>query len=198
MTNQALAGRPPPHDLYAFDLSKRSLEQVALSFARWKAQRMRSEASPARADPLPSPKSKYQVESTGEATPGRLRRLPGAHWPSGRVCSNTACHSPICWRPAASRPFSAPPGLLSPRCERRNGLLHRGVGSGGCRSWPAPPWSARWQAAHCWSLLAEATRLNRRRRLRMLDLGRFWGRSLRRRQASPPLNGSCSPRSTGR
>ena len=56
MTNQAVPGRPPGHDLSAFDLSRRSPEQVAQSFVRWKAQRKRQEAGPARAEPLPSPK----------------------------------------------------------------------------------------------------------------------------------------------
>jgi hypothetical protein len=67
VTNQALPGRPPAHDLSAFDLSKRSPEQVARSFARWKAQRKRqAEAGPARAEPLPSP----QAAGTGDAAPG--------------------------------------------------------------------------------------------------------------------------------
>lgn len=73
MTNQALPGRPPAHDLSAFDLSKRSPEQIALSFARWKAQRKRqAEAGPARADPLPSPKP--MVAGTGDAAPGETKR----------------------------------------------------------------------------------------------------------------------------
>lgn len=44
MTDRAEPGRPPAHDLSAFDLSKRSPEQVAQSFARWKAQRKRPPA----------------------------------------------------------------------------------------------------------------------------------------------------------
>jgi hypothetical protein len=67
VTNQALPGRPPAHDLSTFDLSKRSPEQVARSFARWKAQRKRqAEAGSARAEPLPSP----QPAGTGDAAPG--------------------------------------------------------------------------------------------------------------------------------
>ena len=69
MTNQAQPGRPPAHDLSAFDLSKRSPEQVARSFAHWKAQRKRqAEAGPARADPLPGPQP--AVAETGHAAPG--------------------------------------------------------------------------------------------------------------------------------
>jgi hypothetical protein len=73
VTNQALPGRPPAHDLSAFDLSKRSPAQVAQSFARWKSQRKRqAEAGPARADPLPSPKP--AVAETGEAAPVETKR----------------------------------------------------------------------------------------------------------------------------
>ena len=72
MTNQALPGRPPAHDLSAFDLSKRSPEQVARSFVHWKAQRKRQpEAGPARADPLPSPQPEpapAETASGGDAS----------------------------------------------------------------------------------------------------------------------------------
>ena len=52
MTDQAEPGRPPAHDLSAFDLTKRSPEQLAQSFARWKAQRKRPpEAEATRASP---------------------------------------------------------------------------------------------------------------------------------------------------
>jgi hypothetical protein len=71
VTSQAVPGRPPAHDLSAFDLSRRSPEQVARSFARWKAQRKRqAEAGPARADPLPSP----QPAGSGDAAPGETKR----------------------------------------------------------------------------------------------------------------------------
>jgi hypothetical protein len=52
VTDQAEPGRPPAHDLSAFDLTKRSPEQLAQSFARWKAQRKRPpEAEATRASP---------------------------------------------------------------------------------------------------------------------------------------------------
>ena len=73
VTNQALPGRPPAHDLSAFDLSKRSPEQVALSFARWKAQRKRqAEAGTARADSVANLKPEPEVakKPTGDAAPG--------------------------------------------------------------------------------------------------------------------------------
>lgn len=72
MTDQALPGRPPAHDLSAFDLSKRSPEQVAQSFAYWKAQRKRQAEAGPRADPLPSPKA--AVAETSDAAPRETRR----------------------------------------------------------------------------------------------------------------------------
>jgi hypothetical protein len=73
VTNQALPGRPPAHDLSAFDLSKRSPEQVARSFARWKAQRKRqAEAGSARAEPRPNPQP--AVAETGDAAPEGTKR----------------------------------------------------------------------------------------------------------------------------
>jgi hypothetical protein len=67
VTNQALPGRQPAHDLSAFDLSKRSPEQVARSFARWKAQRkQQAEAGSTRTDRVPSP----QPARAGDAVPG--------------------------------------------------------------------------------------------------------------------------------
>lgn len=83
MTNQALPGRLPPHDLSAFDLSKRSPDQVAQSFARWKAQRKRqAEARPAHADPLSA--SKPAVASGGDAVAEETRRPSAEHAPSPR------------------------------------------------------------------------------------------------------------------
>lgn len=69
MTNQAQPGRPPVHDLAAFDLSKRSPEQIALSFARWKAQRKRQADAP-RADPRQSP----EPAGSGDAAPAEIKR----------------------------------------------------------------------------------------------------------------------------
>jgi hypothetical protein len=46
VTDQAEPGRPPAHDLAAFDVSKRTPEQIALSFARWKEQRKRPQQGP--------------------------------------------------------------------------------------------------------------------------------------------------------
>lgn len=66
MTNQAEPGRPPAHDLSAFDLTKRSPEQLAQSFARWKAQRKRppeAEATPAD-PPIPAQPSQAIGEDT--------------------------------------------------------------------------------------------------------------------------------------
>jgi hypothetical protein len=64
VTDQAEPGRQPAHDLAAFDVSKRSPEQIAEAFARWKEQRKRPRqgAEPARASRLPLPRPVSAVE----------------------------------------------------------------------------------------------------------------------------------------
>jgi hypothetical protein len=63
VTDQAEPGRPPAHDLAAFDLSKRSPEQLAQSFARWKAQRKRPPAPPAAEPASPDPGAESAADS---------------------------------------------------------------------------------------------------------------------------------------
>jgi hypothetical protein len=64
MTDQAEPGHPPAHDLAAFDLTKRSPEQLAQSFARWKAQRKRPPAAPRAAEPAsPDPGAESAADS---------------------------------------------------------------------------------------------------------------------------------------
>lgn len=52
MTDDAEPGRPPAHDLAAFDLTKRSPQQLAESFAQWKARRRPPQATTGAGSPV--------------------------------------------------------------------------------------------------------------------------------------------------
>lgn len=71
MTDDAEPGRPPAHDLAAFDLTKRSPEQLAQSFALWKARRRPPQAAPGAGTPIaakPPPAATERAEKS--AAPG--------------------------------------------------------------------------------------------------------------------------------
>jgi hypothetical protein len=79
VTDQAEPGRPPAHDLSAFDLTKRSPEQLAQSFARWKAQRKRPpEAEATRASPPLQAQPSAAVEEDAAPDPSPPNEAPKA------------------------------------------------------------------------------------------------------------------------
>lgn len=80
MTDEAdEPGRPPAHDLAAFDLGKRSPEQLAQSFAQWKARRRPPQASgAAAAAPKPPPASAQRAEKP--AAPASRAAAPKRGW----------------------------------------------------------------------------------------------------------------------
>jgi len=75
VTNQTQPGRPPAHALSAFDLSKRSPEQLAQSFARWKAQRKRQPEEARGAQPLqPQPSATAVADPAPKEAPKASKR----------------------------------------------------------------------------------------------------------------------------
>ena len=80
VTDQTEPGRQPADDLAAFDVSKRTPEQIALSFARWKEQRKRPQQGPAPAragqPPYPRPAPAIARGAARESRARAGRKIP--------------------------------------------------------------------------------------------------------------------------
>jgi hypothetical protein len=124
VTKQAEPGRPPAHDLSAFDLSKRSPEQLAQSFARWKAQRKRP-PEPARPTPLQARMDAASgVATAPDASPDEAPR--SAPSKRGKLVEYSATFSALLAagsEPTVSR--AEPPAFLARPAPARSGSSGR-------------------------------------------------------------------------
>jgi hypothetical protein len=80
VTDQAEPGRPPAHDLAAFDLAKRSPEQLAQSFAQWKARRRPPQATANAATPAPKPPPAAADKAEKSTAPDTRAVAPRRGW----------------------------------------------------------------------------------------------------------------------
>ena len=124
MTNQAKSGRPPAHDLAAFDLTKRSPEQLAQSFAHWKAQRKRSLEEPNQ--PLQAQPSAVVAKDVAPdpapadegAKPSSSKRVKSVEY-SATFSELLAAGSEPTVQPADRPPIAARPSLKRARSPGR-------------------------------------------------------------------------------